>query len=638
MKSLLLSALFFASTVFQAHAQAPLLTSVPNRTSISLDGVWRIIVDPYETGVGERYYEDRKPRDTTDLVQYDFDASETLNVPGDWNTQKEKLFWYEGPVWYRKLFTYTSKPDTRVFAYFGASNYRTRVYLNGEKLGEHEGGFTPFDFEITGKLRSGTNTLVLEVNNARRVEGVPALNTDWWNYGGLTRDVHLIEVPGIFIQDYVIQMAKGSQDEIAGWVQLNGATRPQHVTVEIPEVGLKQTFTANSSGLAEFRFPAKLQLWSPDSPKLYDVVITAGSDTVRDAIGFRTIETHGREILLNGKPIFLRGISMHEEAPFRSGRAFSEEDAQTLFGWARDLGCNFVRLAHYPHNENEIRLADRMGLLLWSEIPVYWDIDWENPETLANAKAQLRDMIARDHNRASVIFWSLSNETPIKPERLAFLKQLAEAARQQDSTRLITSAMNHVDRPGPELHVLSDPLGQYLDVLGLNEYIGWYEGKIADADRMQWKIAYDKPVIVSEFGADALYGHHDDAGTRWTEEYQASLFEHQIRMVRKIPGLVGLSPWLLMDFHTPRRPLPGIQDYFNRKGLISNRGERKQAFFVLQKFYREMAAVSAPNPSAAPHTATGAIPSEGDRGHARKRGLRDPGSSAGRKVPRLRPG
>jgi beta-glucuronidase len=587
MKYALLSILFLGSAL-QTHAQSPLLTSVPNRISTSLNGTWRIIVDPYETGLSERYYENRKPRDKSDLVQYDFDASETLNVPGDWNTQKEALFWYEGPVWYKKSFSYTPKPRVRVFVHFGAANYQARVYLNAERLGEHEGGFTPFDFEITGKLRDGENVLVVEVNSARRDDGVPALNTDWWNYGGLTRDVRLVEVPQVFIQDYFVQLAKSSQGEIAGWVQLNGAAQQQQVTVEIPEARVKQTAATTASGRAEFRFPARLDLWSPDNPKLYEVVITSGADTIRDAIGFRTIETRGRQILLNGKPIFLRGISMHEEAPFRSGRAFSTEDAQTLFGWAKELGCNFVRLAHYPHNENEIRLADRVGLLLWSEIPVYWDIDWDNPATLANAKGQLRDMIARDHNRASVIFWSLSNETPIKPERLSFLRQLADEARQQDATRLITSAMNHVDRPGPELHVLSDPLGQYLDVLGLNEYVGWYEGKIADADRMQWKVAYDKPVIVSEFGADALYGHHGDADTRWTEEYQASLFEHQIAMVKRIPGFAGLSPWLLMDFHTPRRPLPGIQDYFNRKGLVSNRGERKQAFGVLQKFYREM--------------------------------------------------
>jgi beta-glucuronidase len=175
-------------------------------------------------------------------------------------------------------------------------------------------------------------------------------------------------------------------------------------------------------------------------------------------------------------PIFLRGISMHEEAPVRGGRAFSPEDAQTLLGWAQELGCNFVRLTHYPHNENVTRLADRMGLMVWSEVPVYWDIDWENPTTLQNAENQLRDMIARDRNRASVVLWSLSNETPVKAARLTFLRQLADRARQLDSTRLITSAMNHVDEVGPDTRALNDPLGESLDVLGLNEYLGCTAG------------------------------------------------------------------------------------------------------------------------------------------------------------------
>jgi len=329
-------------------------------------------------------------------------------------------------------------------------------------------------------------------------------------------------------------------------------------------------------------------LWSPEHPKLYEVVLKSGDDTVHDQIGFRTIEVQGAKILLNGKPIFLRGISMHEEAPFREGRAFSTEDAQTLLGWVKELGCNFVRFAHYPHNENEVRLADRMGLLVWSEIPVYWDIDWSNPATLANAQAQLRDMIARDHNRAAVILWSLSNETPVKPERVTFLKQLAQDARELDSTRLITSALNHTDNTNG-LRTLSDPLGEVLDVLGINEYLGWYEGRPEDADKLQWKLSWNKPLIVSEFGGGAVAGRHGDADERWTEEYQQNLYEHQLGMVQKMPNLAGITPWVLMDFRSPARMLPGVQDYHNRKGVISNRGERKLAFYTLQRFYQKIA-------------------------------------------------
>jgi len=590
MRRLLLFLVIVASAAYGAAGPSTLINNIPNRTTLSLNGSWHYIVDPYETGLNGRFYRNAKPRDKQELIEYDFDKSDMLNVPGDWNTQKKELFFYEGPVWYEKSFSYHKREHTRLFVDFGAANYFTRVYLNGEALGEHEGGFTPFNFEITDKIKEGDNFLVVEVNNARRRDAVPALNTDWWNYGGLTRDVVLVEEPETYIQDYVIQLAKGSGQEISGWVQLTESTSEHQVTLEIPEARIKKTVVTSVNGYAEFHFLANLELWSPAHPKLYDVVLSSGADKVHDSIGFRTIETRGTQILLNGKPIFLRGISLHAEAPIRGGRAFSQQDAETLLGWAHELGCNFVRLTHYPHAENMTRLADRMGLLVWSEIPVYWDIDWENPATLQNAKSQLHDMIARDHNRASIILWSLSNETPVKPERTIFLRELANTARQLDSTRLITSALNHVDETAPDTRTLSDPLGEYLDVLGLNEYLGWYWGRPEDADRMQWKTAWDKPLIMSEFGGSAPYGRHGGTDERWTEEYQASIYQHHIEMLKKIPSLAGLSPWVLMDFHSPRRLLSGVQDYYNRKGVISNLGQHKQAFYVLQKYYREIEA------------------------------------------------
>jgi beta-glucuronidase len=581
--------LLLAASALAAPAPSTLIANIPGRTTVSLNGAWHAIVDPFDNGQSAGFFRNEKARNKSDRVEYSFDASPVLNVPGDWNTQREQLLFYEGPVWYRREFTYRKRANTRVFVYFGAANYRSAVYLNGEKLGEHEGGFTAFNFEATSLLRDGENFLIVEVSNVRRADAVPALKFDWWSYGGITRDVALVEEPALFVQDYCVQLARGSLNEISGWLQLNGAQSPQKITIEIPEAGVRQTFTSDATGRATFHFPAKLELWSPQHPKLYDVILAGGSDTIHDQIGFRTIEVQGASILLNGKPIFLRGISMHEEAPFRDGRAFSVEDAQILLGWVKDLGCNFVRFAHYPHNENEVRLADRMGLLVWSEIPVYWDIDWSNPVTLANAEAQLRDMIARDHNRAAVILWSLSNETPVKPERLTFLKQLAQDAREFDSTRLITSALNHVDDAAPDVRTLADPLGEVLDVLGLNEYLGWYWGRPEDADKMQWKSNWNKPLIVSEFGGGAPYGLHGDADERWTEEYQESLFQHQLGMVERMPNLAGLTPWVLMDFRSPARMLPGVQDYHNRKGLISNRGQRKLAFYVLQKFYKKLA-------------------------------------------------
>jgi beta-glucuronidase len=217
--------LFFSSLACALPTSSTALVgNVPGRTTISLDGDWHVIVDPYETGLHARFYENATAESGGGPIEYNFASSETLKVPGDWNTQKEKLFFYEGPVWYERSFSYKRREHIRVFVYFGAANSFTRVYLNGKPLGEHEGGFTPFNFEVSDALKEGENFLVVEVNNARRADAVPALNTDWWNYGGLTRDVALVEVPETFVRDYSVQLAKGSQDEVAGWVQVDGRT------------------------------------------------------------------------------------------------------------------------------------------------------------------------------------------------------------------------------------------------------------------------------------------------------------------------------------------------------------------------------------------------------------------------------
>jgi beta-glucuronidase len=597
--ALVVVSIFFLPQASSAQV-APLIANVAGRQTINLDGQWRAIVDPYDVGYldyrakpitgNHGFFKDHKPQSPSELVEYDFDTSGQLNVPGDWNTQRDSLLFYEGTVWYKRSFNYTKSRNKRVFVHFGAANYVANVYLNGEPLGSHEGGFTPFDFEITDRVRPQDNFLIVRVNNRRSKEFVPTVNTDWWNYGGITRPVTLVEVPETFIQDYFVQLAKGSMRQITGWIQLNGPQPQQKIAIRIPEAGIVKTVETGPNGRAEFSFDADLSLWSPENPKLYDVEIAAETDRVSDRIGFRSIETHGTDILVNGKSIFLRGISIHEEAPLRSGRAWTEADARTLLDWAKELGCNFIRLAHYPHNETMLRMADQMGLMVWGEIPVYWTIDWENPTTLGNAQNQLGEMIARDHNRAALVIYSVANETPISDARNRFLRQLINQAHATDATRLVSAALQ-ADESAVANRItitINDPIAADLDVLGNNEYIGWYTRKPADADNIDWVSKYDKPLIMSEFGGDALFGKHGDPDTRWTEEYQENLYRHQIAMLKRISFLRGTTPWVLMDFRSPRRALPGIEDYFNRKGLVSQHGEKKQAFYVLQEFYRQL--------------------------------------------------
>ena len=245
----------------------------------------------------------------------------------------------------------------------------------------------------------------------------------------------------------------------------------------------------------------------------------------------------------------------------------------------------YVRLAHYPHAESMLRAADRMGVLVWSENPVYWALEFDNPKVLAKAEQQLDEEIGTSRNHAAIILWSMANETPNTEARTQFIETLATRARSLDATRLITAAL--LVRAEGHTKIIDDPLGKALDVIGFNEYIGWYEGHPETADITDWRIDYQKPLIVSEFGGGAKAGLHGNENERWTEEYEANIYKHQLPMLNKIPQLRGMSPWVLMDFRSPNRPLAGIQDEFNRKGLISETGQKKLAFYVLQKAYKE---------------------------------------------------
>lgn len=594
---MIFSVLFSFVVINHIYAEdVDFMMNVDHRQTTSLNGTWRIIVDPYESGYYDYryreseygYFRNAKPQSKSDRIEYDFDTSWTLKVPGDWNTQRDELLFYEGTIWYKRSFDYDLKQDRRLFVYFGAANYHAIVYLNGQKLGAHTGGFTPFEFEITDKVRPKDNHLIVKADNTRKREAIPTVNTDWWNFGGLTRPVLLVETPKTYIRDCFLQLKKGSTSRLSGQVLLDGPLVRQKITVEIPEAGVCETVTTNQQGLAEISFDtADLVLWSPQNPHLYKVIVSCETDKLADKIGFRSIATRGKDILLNGKPVFLRGICIHEESPFGSGRASGLEDAKILLGWAKELGCNFVRLAHYPHNEAMIRTADKMGLLVWSEIPVYWTILWENKGTYENAERQLTEMITRDKNRASVILWSVANETPRSEPRLQFLGRLVEKARQLDSTRLITAAIETHSKGNTV--IIDDPLGEHLDVLGCNEYYGWYSGLAEGCSEKIWQCKHNKPLVISEFGAGALYGLHADKDTRWSEEFQENVYRHQVTMLQKIDNLRGVTPWILKDFRSPRRPLPVIQDFWNRKGLISDKGQKKKAFYVLQGFYQSLA-------------------------------------------------
>lgn len=594
---LFLIAAAFPSCLARAASEPIVITGADRRPAISLDGEWASIVDPFFSGLFSFHHQEKangfflnrkaKPDDPFP-TEYDFSKSARLRVPGDWNTQSESYLYYEGPMWYEHDFTYEPKPHTKLFLHVGAANYRSYFWVNGEKVCEHEGGYTSFNCDVTQAAHAGANFVVAAVDNTRHEDNVPTLETDWWNYGGLTREVSLIETPDVFIDQFDVHLSRGDKTEIEGWVHVIGGQPGDAVEVEIPELHVRSGANVGDGGRAVLHFAVQgLARWSPEDPKLYKVKLRTGADSIEDLIGFRTIETRGTQILLNGKPIFLRGVAVHAEAPYRGGRAYSDKDAETLLGWAKEMGCNYVRLAHYPHAETMLRAADRMGILVWSEIPVYWALQFDNPKVLVKAQQQLDEEIGTSRNHAAIILWSMANETPNTAARTHFIEELASRARSLDASRLITAAL--LVRADGHNKIVDDPLGKSLDVIGVNEYIGWYEGHPETADITKWSIAYDKPLILSEFGGDAKAGLHGSENQRWTEEYQANIYRHQLQMLNGIAQLRGMSPWILMDFRSPNRPLAGIQDEYNRKGLISEKGDKKLAFYVLQKAYRQHA-------------------------------------------------
>ncbi len=593
----------------QVLPSGPVLAAADLRPAQDLSGEWTWSIDPYrdgmagfhggEAGQGHRRYDDTdvataRAANPLALYEYDMDLSPTAMLPASWLTHSPQMRHYQGLVWYQRRFDAVPVAGERQFVRFGAVDYAGDVWLNGHYLGRHEGGFTPFAFEVTGLLREQGNRLVVGADSVRDEQDVPPPVTDWENYGGITRPVTLIAVPDTYVDDSWVRLANDGR--IAFDIALDGpraAGLP--VRLVIPELDVALDLHADGQGRVSGSVapPAYMQRWSPDHPQLYEVVVTAGGDVWRDFIGLRTIETRGSQILLNGEPVFLRGISLHEEELGENpSRTMTPAAARELLGVVRDdLHGNYVRLAHYPHGEAMTRAADQMGLLVWSEIPVYWRVAFADPATLAQARTMLAEMVLRDRNRASVIVWSVGNETPVDDARNAFMRQLVSDTRALDPTRLVSAALltERDDSGAQPVMRLADPLADVLDVLAINTYNGWYSGdRPADVPRIGWDVPADRPLVFSEFGADAAYGLHaadgEEAG-KFTEEYQADYYRGTLAMATRIPTLAGLSPWILKDFRSPRRQLPGVQDGWNRKGLIDPLGRRKLAFEVLAQWY-----------------------------------------------------
>ena len=569
-----------------------LLVNVYGRQYTLLNGKWNAIIDPYQQGRRTAIYRNRVLKDKADFKEYAFEGGLRLNVPSDWNSQIPELKYYEGTMWYARKFEINKKSDENLFLYFGAVNYRCRVYLNGTLIGSREGGFTPFQFNVTNVVKEGGNFLAVEVDNTRTADAIPALSFDWWNYGGITRDVMLVHTPKNYIRDYFIQLDKYDSDRIHAEVQLSAQNAGQLVKIEIPELKIANKVFTDGTGLAKATFRVRnLERWSPQAPKLYQVIVSSEVDEVKENIGFRNLYVKNTQIYLNDSPVFMKSIGLHEEISQRQGRAYSEQDAIALLSEAKGLGVNMIRLAHYPQNEYIVRLAEQMGLMLWEEIPVWQGIDFKDGSTRLKAQRMCTEMLLRDRNRCALTFWGVANETAPSESRNAFLKSLVELCHKMDTTRLITAAFD-LPKLNSETNAfeMKDDFIENLDVVSINKYMGWYHRWPMSPSEIRWNVALDKPLIFSEFGGEALYGQSGDSTvtSSWSEEYQEKLYKDNLEMFKYIPNLAGISPWILFDFRSPYRFHPTNQEGWNRKGLISDQGYRKKAWYVMKEYYESI--------------------------------------------------
>ena len=569
-----------------------LLVNVYGRQYTLLNGKWNAIIDPYQQGRKTAIYRNRALKDKADFKEYAFEGGLRLNVPSDWNSQIPELKYYEGTMWYARKFEINKKSDENLFLYFGAVNYRCRVYLNGTLIGSHEGGFTPFQFNVTNVVKEGGNFLAVEVDNTRTADAIPALSFDWWNYGGITRDVMLVHTPKNYIRDYFIQLDKYDSDRVHAEVQLSAQNAGQLVKIEIPELKIANKVFTDGTGLAKATFRVRnLERWSPQAPKLYQVIVSSEVDEVKENIGFRNLYVKNTQIYLNDSPVFMKSIGLHEEISQRQGRAYSEQDAIALLSEAKGLGVNMIRLAHYPQNEYIVRLAEQMGLMLWEEIPVWQGIDFKDSSTRLKAQRMYTEMLLRDRNRCALTFWGVANETAPSESRNAFLKSLVELCHKMDTTRLITAAFD-LPKLTSETNAfeMEDDFIENLDVVSINKYMGWYHRWPMSPSEIRWNVALDKPLIFSEFGGEALYGQSGDSTvtSSWSEEYQEKLYKDNLEMFKYIPNLAGISPWVLFDFRSPYRFHPTNQEGWNRKGLISDQGYRKKAWYVMKEYYESI--------------------------------------------------
>lgn len=586
------------------------------RNRLDLSGIWDFQIDPDDEGL-DGGWSDGLPN------------PRPLAVPASWNEQYPDLRDHLGAAWYELRFQVPeSWDDQRVVLRFGSVIYRADVWINGTKLGHHEGGHLPFEFEVDGHLRPDVeNRLVVRVENELSPTRVPPgnvagamsailgsypnTNYDFFPYAGIQRPVILYTTPRHYISDLhfqTVQIGEPARVSVSVDVAGAGGRLVFRLLSESETSPLEASAEMNNGDVAVELDVPNARLWSPSAPNLYRLQVDLTDqerviDRVEIEVGIRTVAVEGDQILLNGEPIYLTGFGRHEDFPI-SGRGLNLPVLVRDYALLDWIGANSYRTAHYPYSEEEMSMADRQGLLIIDEIPavgLFFEDSDENVETrLQICRRQISDLIARDKNHPSVIMWSVANEPmppnmmermrspnppPAPPKTIDFFQNLIDLAHELDPSR-----------PATLVGVMGGPT-EWLalsDVVCINRYYGWYTqgGRIEEGmglleqelDQLHAKMG--KPIIIAEFGADTVAGVHRVPAEMWSEEYQVEVLKAHLDVTDQRPFVVGMHIWNFADFKTGQGILRTAG--LNHKGVFTRDRQPKMAAHFLRRRWRKL--------------------------------------------------
>jgi beta-glucuronidase len=580
---------------------------------LDLNGQWGLLPDPMGRCRQQKWWKSER-KDGYFFPSYDNDAFWPTYVPSSYNISHPELEYYEGELIYLKKFDARLPENGEVvFIHFGAVADRCYLFLNGNYIGEHDGGHTAFTFDITDYLKE-TNRLLIIVDCKRTADSVPGLMHDWFHYGGIHRSVTLFYRPKKYIRDVFVTTYLEETDVLIDLgVILEDYTRQKinKVNYTITECGkdniiLKDSIDCRAGSWSSKTIAIskeKVKLWSLENPALYDIRVEWGKDVWLDTIGFREIKAQGKNILLNGEPVTLCGAAAWTEDPERGIFSMGKETAEVTVALLKDLNCNFARAGHCPQSREFIKECDKQGILVWMEVPAYWIDDMQKPTQSRKALKCMEEMIREHRNSPSIIFWSIGNEcirhnVSNFQSNLAYFIEAADYVKEEDPSRLVTytSGLEGVAEMDYEKleQLYPRQLVEKLDVISLNSYSGINDGAegqekeefLDQYAKIQYLSTFNKPVILAEAGIDAVKGHE---GFDFGEERQVEYHKKLQKLFKDCVSqgiLQGMCLFVLNDYKTPIK-LGRNQQGFNRKGLVTEKLEKKLVYYVVKNSQHE---------------------------------------------------